>query len=89
LEPRAGSPVILAMGLKFGEMSSVSKRDEYYANAAECQRMADTTRNGNERRIWQEMAESWLEMARMLEMTKIGNLPFHLPLSDIDRSAIA
>jgi hypothetical protein len=67
----------------------VSKRDEYYANAAECQRMADTTRNDNERRIWQEIAESWLEMAKMLEMTKTGSLPFHLPVSDMDRSATA
>ena len=72
----------------------MNKRDEYYANAAECQRMAGTTRDGHERRIWQEMAESWLDMAKLdmaktLEMATIGGLGFHRPASDIDRSAIA
>jgi hypothetical protein len=41
----------------------MSKRDEYLANAAECQRMAHRTRNESERKTWQEMAESWLHLA--------------------------
>jgi hypothetical protein len=41
----------------------MSKRDEYLANAAECQRMVNITRNPDERRMWQGMTESWSRMA--------------------------
>jgi hypothetical protein len=42
----------------------MSKRDDYLANAAECQRMVNITRNPDERRMWQGMTESWLRMAK-------------------------
>jgi hypothetical protein len=38
----------------------VGTYEEFRANAAECQRMADTSRNDRERHIWKEMAEHWL-----------------------------
>jgi hypothetical protein len=41
----------------------MGKRDEYLANAAECQRMVNVTPNPDERRMWQGMKESWLRMA--------------------------
>jgi hypothetical protein len=40
----------------------MSKHDEYRANAAECERMARVTRNEWEKRMWHEMAESWLRL---------------------------
>jgi hypothetical protein len=40
----------------------MSKSDEYRANAAECQRMADVTRNLADKQTWLEMAASWLRM---------------------------
>ncbi|MGA8653081.1 MAG: hypothetical protein WB677_21155 [Xanthobacteraceae bacterium] len=42
----------------------VNKNDEYRANAAECERMARSTRNESEKRMWREMAESWLRMIK-------------------------
>jgi hypothetical protein len=40
----------------------MSKMSEYRANAAECRRMADETKNALERRMWCDMSESWLGM---------------------------
>ena len=34
----------------------MSKNDEYRANAAECQRIARTTRSESEKRTWLDMA---------------------------------
>ena len=42
----------------------MSKNDEYRANAAECQRMAEKTKNPGEKQTWLEMAGSWLRMIR-------------------------
>ncbi len=39
-------------------------QDEYRANAAECQRMADSSLNPQDRRQWLKLAESWLRMLR-------------------------
>jgi hypothetical protein len=38
----------------------VGEQEEFRANAAECQRMADRSPNDRERHIWKEMAEHWL-----------------------------
>jgi len=40
----------------------MSKSAEYRANAAECQRMAEISRNPAEKQMWLEMAASWLRM---------------------------
>ena len=40
----------------------MGKNDEYRANAAECQRMADITRNPKDKQTWLEMAQHWLHM---------------------------
>lgn len=40
------------------------RADEYRRNAEECQRMADNTSNGNDKRAWLRLAESWLRMVR-------------------------
>jgi hypothetical protein len=42
----------------------MSKNDEYRANAAECQRIARTTRSESEKRTWLDMAESWLRLIK-------------------------
>jgi hypothetical protein len=42
----------------------MSKRDEYLANAAECQRMVNITCNPDGRRMWQGMTDSWSRMAK-------------------------
>jgi hypothetical protein len=36
--------------------------DEYRRNAAECQRMAESTRNETDQRSWLRLAESWLRL---------------------------
>jgi hypothetical protein len=41
----------------------MSKIDEYQANAAECQRMANASRNETDKRRWQEMADHWSSRA--------------------------
>jgi hypothetical protein len=61
----------------------MSKRDEYLANAAECQRIAARTRNDRERRTWQDMAGSWLRMAKDRDQES------HRPSADGGRSATA
>lgn len=48
----------------------MTKIEEYRANAAECDRMARTTRNESERRTWQEMAASWARMAERKSAAK-------------------
>jgi hypothetical protein len=40
----------------------MSKSDEYRRNAAECQRMAESTRNEGDRRSWLRLAESWMRL---------------------------
>jgi hypothetical protein len=45
----------------------VSKVDEYRANAAECRRMADATKNAREKQMWRDMSESWLGMIGYVE----------------------
>lgn len=40
----------------------MSKADEYVANAAECQRMADLSKHPAEKELWRQMAESWRRM---------------------------
>jgi len=39
-----------------------SKANEYRANAAECRRMAEGTKNALEKHMWRDMSESWLGM---------------------------
>jgi hypothetical protein len=41
----------------------MTMREEYLANAVECQRMARVTRNDNDRLTWVDMALSWLRKA--------------------------
>ena len=38
--------------------------DEFRANATECQRMADATKNPGDKKRWLQMAESWLRMIK-------------------------
>ena len=47
----------------------MSRSEEYRANAAECQRMADRTRNEADKRGWLKMAASWLRMIRQPKVT--------------------
>jgi hypothetical protein len=42
----------------------MSKVDEYRANAAECCRMAEGTKNAVEECMWRDMSVSWLAMIR-------------------------
>jgi hypothetical protein len=42
------------------ENSKMGKADEYRANAAECRRMAESTKNQREKSMWQDMCRSWL-----------------------------
>lgn len=41
-----------------------SNNDEFRANATECQRMADATKNPGDKKRWLQMAESWLRMIK-------------------------
>ena len=54
----------------------MTKTEEYRANAAECERMARTTRNESERRTWQEMAASWSRMAEWKSAIKAEDARF-------------
>lgn len=45
----------------------LSKMNEYRANAAECRRMADGTKNALEQQMWRDMSESWLGMIGLAE----------------------
>lgn len=40
----------------------MNNNDEFRANAAECQRMADATQNPGDKKRWLRMAENWLRM---------------------------
>lgn len=40
----------------------MNSNDEFRANAAECQRMADATKNSGDKKRWMKMAENWLRM---------------------------
>ena len=40
----------------------ISKANEYRANAAECRRRAECTKNVPEKHMWRDMSESWLGM---------------------------
>jgi hypothetical protein len=65
LEQPAGVAIDVAKAERIGEAApsrTMSKNDEYRANAAECERMARFTRNESEKRTWQDMAESWLRL---------------------------
>jgi hypothetical protein len=42
---------------------SMSKRDEYLANAKECERLAESTPNAEERAAWLQMAQQWRRWA--------------------------
>ena len=42
----------------------MNSSDEFRANAAECRRMADATKNAGDKRRWLQMAESWLRMIK-------------------------
>jgi hypothetical protein len=42
----------------------MSKDDEYRANAAECQRMSEITKNPADKQTWLEMAAGWMRMIR-------------------------
>jgi hypothetical protein len=41
----------------------MTMREEYLANAVECQRMARVTRSDRDRLTWLDMALSWLRKA--------------------------
>ncbi len=38
---------------------SMSKRDEYLANADECERLAEMSQSPDERTAWLQMAQQW------------------------------
>ena len=40
----------------------MNKVNEYRANAADCRRMANSTKNSLEKHMWRDMSESWLGM---------------------------
>ena len=42
----------------------MSKADEYRRNAEECSRMAQATRNPEDKAAWLRLADSWLRMLR-------------------------
>jgi hypothetical protein len=42
----------------------VSKRAEYLANAKECERLAKSFHNHEERAAWLQMAQQWLRWAK-------------------------
>ena len=48
----------------FGE-GPVNRNDQYLSYAAECQQMACITRNEHERRVWLDMAQSWLKLVQL------------------------
>ena len=50
----------------------MSKSDEYWANAAECQRMADLSLSDDNRESWLRIAESWLRMAVGSEWSRVA-----------------
>jgi hypothetical protein len=45
----------------------ISKANEYRANAAECRRRAECTKNAPEKQMLRDMSESWLGMIGLAE----------------------
>jgi hypothetical protein len=59
-------------------------RDDYLANAVECQSMASVTRDASERGTWLEIAESWLRLAEAFKnrrnlVSRLTEGPFARP----------
>jgi hypothetical protein len=48
----------------------MSSPEEYRANAQECQRMVGISRDPNEKAVWQQMAQHWLDMIPKAESHK-------------------
>jgi site-specific recombinase len=48
----------------------MDKSDEFRANAQECQRMADATKNPGDKRRWLQMAETWLRRGERLSASE-------------------
>ena len=57
----------------------MSKPDEYRANAQECERMAASSDNPNQKAKWLQMAQQWLRMISKVEPT---GSQFH-PAADV------
>ena len=53
-------------------MGTMCKANEYWANAAECQRMADLALSEKDKGQWLKIAESWLRMAVGLEWSRVA-----------------
>jgi hypothetical protein len=51
-----------ALGRRKARGPLMSKSTDYIANAEECQRMAEISKQPHEKQLWLEMAESWLRM---------------------------
>ena len=49
----------------------MSKRDEYGAHAALCQRRADESTNEEDKRQWLSLARSWIGLIQMSDRTYI------------------
>jgi hypothetical protein len=49
---------------KRGDAMAKFDEAEYRAHAAECQRMADASAKEADKRQWQSLAQSWLELIR-------------------------
>ena len=43
----------------------MNRNDQYLSYAADCQQMACMTRNEHERRVWLDMAQSWLKLVQL------------------------
>ena len=50
----------------------MSSAIEYYENAKECFDWARTAKTERERTIFLQMAETWLEVARLREVNEVG-----------------
>jgi hypothetical protein len=44
--------------------NSMSKRDEYLANAEECERLSEIAHDSDERAAWLQMAQQWRRWAK-------------------------
>jgi hypothetical protein len=51
----------------------MGKVDEYQANAAECQRMANASRNETDKHKWQEMADYWSSLIVRASKVSFGS----------------
>ena len=50
----------------------MGKREEYWANAAECMRRANLIRDATDKRAWFDMAQNWLGLMKLLETAQDG-----------------